>query len=139
MSNRCRHLLSKADWRAALLDEPVELRPEVARVFVAEPFARLAVGLAGTGARPDCAVVWPSGKSQGETPARDACEEVALSKPSNVVWRNIRDTPRVHFARRDVPGGNQVAQPLGGIGVDLVVVGRGHRLGTPSKASCCRS
>lgn len=46
-SKLARNLFSKDRWRAALADEPEELRPEVAVVFLCEFLAGLREGLAG--------------------------------------------------------------------------------------------
>jgi hypothetical protein len=58
-------------------------------------------------------------------PDTDAGEEVALREPLEVARLNVRDAPLVNLARRDVPGVDQVAEPLSGERVELVVVG-GH-------------
>jgi hypothetical protein len=73
-----RNLLSKDDWRAALCDEPMELRPEVALVFDALALTGGAEGLAGTASGPDGSVVGPSGEAEGVAPDADTGEEVAL-------------------------------------------------------------
>lgn len=56
-------------------------------------------------------------------PHSDSGEEVALSKSSKLIWCDVTDVPFIDDARRDVAGGNQVAQPLGRIWVTLVVEG----------------
>lgn len=56
-------------------------------------------------------------------PDADPGEEVALGVAPEVVGSNIANIPFVHVARRDVPGSDQVAQPLRGIRIVLVVVG----------------
>jgi hypothetical protein len=73
-----RNLLSKDDWRAALADEPVELRPEVTLVGKSCPLSGGAEGLAGAGAGPDGPVVGPSCETEGVGPDADPGEEVAL-------------------------------------------------------------
>ncbi|WP_229769917.1 hypothetical protein [Burkholderia pseudomallei] len=50
---------------------------------------------------------------------------MALVVASQVIRSDILNAPFVDVARSDVPGGDQVAQPLRGVWVDLVVV-RGH-------------
>lgn len=47
-----------------------------------------------------------------------------------VLSSHILDAPLVHVARGDMPRGDQVAQPLGGVGVELVVV-RAHVAASP--------
>lgn len=78
-SREAANLFAKDCCRSALGDEAVELGPEVSWVGVALFFARRRPGLAGTGAGPDGLVLGPSGQLQGERPAADTVEEVALS------------------------------------------------------------
>lgn len=52
---------------------------------------------------------------------------MALGEASEVNGSNIFNAPFIHFARRNVAGLDQVAQPLGGEGVYLVVVGSHRR------------
>jgi hypothetical protein len=54
---------------------------------------------------------------------------MALRVALEVVWLDIHDAPFVNITRRDVACGDQVTQPLRGIGVDLVVVS-GHQAHT---------
>lgn len=89
LSNRCRNLLSKDDWRAALADEAGEDGPEVTLVGLAFPLPGDAERLAGAGAGPDGAIVRPSGETKGTGPSSDAGEEVALSEASQVGRSNI--------------------------------------------------
>jgi hypothetical protein len=48
---------------------------------------------------------------------------MALGESAKVVWSNILYAPFINFAGGNVTGGYQVAQPLRGVWVDLVVVG----------------
>lgn len=121
-----RNLLSKHDCRAALLDEVVECRPQVPLVIKPSALACRAERLARTGTGPNRSVVWPSGAPKGVGPDANAREEVALRVPSNIVWVDIPNIPLVNIARRDMAGGNQIAQPLGGEWVDFVVIGSWH-------------
>lgn len=50
---------------------------------------------------------------------------MALVVVSQVVRSDIFNAPFVDVAGSDMPSGDQVAQPLRGVGIDLVVV-RGH-------------
>jgi len=81
---RARNLLSKDDWRAALTDETEPLRPEVTLVVGALASAGDAEGLTGARAGPDRSVVGPPGESECVAPDTDACEEMRLSRSSNV-------------------------------------------------------
>jgi len=85
-----RNLFSKDNWRAALLDKSVELWPKVA--FIGEPssFSCGAKRLAGAGAGPDSAVVWPACEAKGQPPSPDTGEEMALIVADEVF--------RIHFA-----------------------------------------
>ncbi|WP_260431972.1 hypothetical protein [Burkholderia stagnalis] len=48
---------------------------------------------------------------------------MALAVSAQVIRLDILDTPFVDVAGRYVTGGDQVAQPLRGVRIDLVVVG----------------
>jgi hypothetical protein len=119
------NLLSKDDCRAALFDEVVEGWPQVPLVIKPSAFACRAERLARTGTGPNRSVIAPSGRSQGMAPNANTGKEVALGKTAQVAGVDIFNTPFVNNAGGDVPGVNKVAQPLGGVGVDFVVVG-GH-------------
>lgn len=118
-----RNLLSKDDWRSALADEVVPVRPEVPLVSKAKSCACRAERLARTGTGPNRSVVTPSSHAEGARPYADSGEKVALSVWAEVVRSNIPDVSLVDVARRNVAGGDQVAQPLRGVWLDLVVVG----------------
>lgn len=123
VADRCFNLFTKHDRRVALLNEAEPGWPEVPFVAGALLLSRRAEWLAGAASGPDGPVIWPACESQCVGPDTDASEEVALRVPSEVVGFDILDAPFVHVARRNVAGGNQVPQPLRGVGVNLVVVG----------------
>jgi hypothetical protein len=104
--------------RAALSDEPEELGPEVSGVFFALAFPRTREGLARCRAGPDGAVVWPFGKLQGKLPAANPGKPVAPPNTSDVIWRDIVNTPSVNLLIK------QPLQPIGCKRVNFVVVGR---------------
>jgi hypothetical protein len=124
-------LLAEDDGRAAGPDEPEELRPEVPLVGVTLSLAGGREGLAGTTPSPDGQVVGPSGEAQGEFPASDAGEEVGSVMSHKVGWLDIGDAPGV-----DGSSGQQVAQPLGGVGIEFIEVG--HRLNSWMTSSAIR-
>lgn len=119
------YLLSKDDWRLALGDEPMEVWPEVARVIKPSALACRGERLARTGTGPNRSIIWPAGAAKGEGPNADTGEEVALGVGLEIIGVYVLDRAFIDIARRDVPGGDEVAQPLGGVGVVFVVVG-GH-------------
>jgi hypothetical protein len=121
-----RNLLSNDDWRAALADEMMEVRPQVPLVIKPSSFACRAERLARTGTGPNRSVVWPAGAAKGEAPDTDASEEVALAEATQVVWVNVLDASLVDDTCRNVPGGDEVSEPLGGVWVDFIVVGAAH-------------
>ena len=84
-----RNLLSKNNWRAALCDEPMELRPEMALVFDALALTCGAEGLAGAASGPDVPVVGPSGEAEGVAPDADTGEEVALGVAAQVCRSHV--------------------------------------------------
>jgi hypothetical protein len=118
-----RNLFSSNDWRSKLGDEPMPVRPKVPLVSKPTASACRAERLAGATAGPDGPVVSPSGVSQRVAPDADPGEEMALNVAPEVVWLNVTKVPFIHVARGDMPRADQVAQPRGGEGVVLVVIG----------------
>lgn len=123
LDSLARNLLSKDDWRFALTDEPGEARPKVSWVRKPSSSACRAERLARTGTGPNRSIIWPAGATKREGPDADACEEVALRETAQIAWVDILDTPFIHDAWRYMAGLYQVAQPLGGVWVNLVVIG----------------
>ena len=138
VGNRAFNLLAKHDDRAALADEAKPRRPKVARIVSPMTAARGAEGLAGTTTRPNRSVIRPAGKSEGEGPAADAGEEVALGVVSEVVRLNGLDVSAINVTRCDVSRDNEVAEPLGRERLVLVVVGRHYRHPNSSPSSRSR-
>ena len=97
------------------------------RVICAGSLSGGAEGLTGTVPGPDGPVVGPLGESERGAPASDPGEEVALRVACEVIGCHVLDIARVHVARRDVAGRDQVAEPLRGIRLVLVVVGAAHQ------------
>ena len=131
---RARNLLSKHDWRAALVNEPEPDGPEVARVGEAFLLSGGAEGLAGARAGPDGLVVGPSSAAQGVAPDADPGEEVTLVERMKVFRLNIMYAPLVHFAVGNVPCCDQIAQPRGCVWVVFIIVGP-HSLSASIHAS----
>ena len=123
--SRARNLLSKDRCRSSLGDKESESRPEVAVVVEAFAFAGRAKRLAWTTSCPNRSFIGPSCKSEGMGPSTDAREKVALREGFEVIGPHVKNTALVNFSAGDKIGGNEVAEPLCGIGVNLVVVG-GH-------------
>jgi hypothetical protein len=80
-------------------------------------------GLAGTRACPNRSVVGPSGEPEGVGPSGNAGEEVALGVATEVVGLDLEDASLVNVAGGDVSSVDKVAEPLGGVWVDFIVVG----------------
>jgi len=128
VSNAVISLFSKDCCRAALSDEFLPIRPEVARVIKPLAFARCRETGAGAASGPDEPVVWPAGVPEGERPESAAGEEVALGVSQKLVWFDIFDAPLVDHPIRNSPGLDRFADDLGFERVGLVVPGR--HLGT---------
>jgi hypothetical protein len=120
-----RNLLSKDNWRMALGDEAIELGPEVPVVIEAFSLPGGAEGLAGAGAGPDGSVVGPSGETEGVGPDADAGEEVALGVAAEVRSSHVPNGSFIYVTFRYQSTVDQVAQPLRGVGVYLIIV-RNH-------------
>lgn len=117
-----RNLFSKDDCRRALADEVIEGWPQMPLVSKPASFACRAERLARAGSRPYLPVVRPAGTAQGIRPNSDAGEEMALCESAQFVRFNIFDTSFIYDAGGDEARRHQVAQPLGRIRVDFVVV-----------------
>jgi hypothetical protein len=125
LANRCRNLLSHDDIGPAGTDECEEDGPEVPFVFLALAAPRDREGLAGAGAGPKRAAIFPASESGSEAPSADPGEEVTLGVASQVVRADIENAPLIHIARRNQVPGHQIAQPLRSVGVEFVVIS-GH-------------
>lgn len=119
-----RNLLTKDNARSALGDEPMEGRPEVPLVSKPCSLACAAERLARAGPGPDRPVVWPPRLPERIGPDPDPGEEVALREPFEFARSDIKNTPLVNFTVGYEAGSYQVAQPLGCIRIDLVIVRR---------------
>jgi hypothetical protein len=78
-----------------------------------------AEGLTRAAPRPDLFVVGPAGESESVLPPPDPAEEVAASVPHKVRWLDVDDASLIDHGLRE-----EVAEPLGGVGVVLVQVHR---------------
>ncbi len=123
--NRSFNLFAKDCVRATLSDEPKPRRPEMPFISAGRSLSRGAEGLTGTTSCPNRSV--PPGEPEGEGPSADACEEVRLLVSSKVIGAYLANVALVNVAGWQMPRVNQVAKPLGGVGIELVVVGY-HRL-----------
>ena len=117
-----RNLLANDDCRAALADEPSELRPEMAGVGGAASGSGGGEGLAGAGSCPDFAVVWPARKAKRIGPDPDTGKEMGLPVTGEIGWFNHCDRAFIDITVRYVPSLDQFAQPRRSERIDLVVV-----------------
>jgi len=108
-SIRARNLLAKHRCRSALGDEAVKSGPKVALVGVALSLASARKRLTRTGTGPDSGNAFESCPSQGERPATDPGEEVALVESGKVAWLDFTDAPFVNGPRRQVALRDQLA------------------------------
>lgn len=121
-SNFARNLLSKDDWRAALSNETLEVRPEVAVVVETGTGAGVTERLARATGCPHRPGIAPTSSSKSVRPSSNSGEEVDLIVTSQVVCMDIGDAPFVYVAGRDVPLSDQIAKPLRGSGFPFVVI-----------------
>jgi hypothetical protein len=127
VADRAFNLLTKDADRLALADEVEPDRPEVSIVGAAFAFAGRTEGLAGTGTGPNRSIIGPSSKPESVGPDADAGEKVALGVSGKVIWSDISDAPFIHVTGRDVPGRDQIPQPLSSMRIHLVIVATRHR------------
>lgn len=83
------HLFAKNNDRETCKYEAPELRPHIIRNRSAS--SRRRESLAGTASGPYLTVIRPSGEPKRVGPSADACEEMALVEPSQVIWSNKLD------------------------------------------------
>lgn len=102
--------------------------------LVSKPNSRAcrAERLAGARACPNWAIVRPPSSAQGKGPDADSREEMALSEASQVVGQHVFDRSFINNTWGDVARFNKVAQPLGSVRIELVVVS-GHGRKYPTK------
>jgi hypothetical protein len=116
-----RNLLSKDDWRAALLNETEPGGPEVALVIEPSTLPGRGEGLARAAPGPDGPVVGPASEAEGVAPHSDPCEGVELRGARNIHGIELYHARLIYHSFRDVPSPRQLAEPRCGEGVDLVV------------------
>jgi hypothetical protein len=122
LANRRCNLFSHDDSGPSGTDEAKEVGPQVPIVILGFSFTRNRERLARRGAGPELSIVGPPSKSGCEGPAADAGEEMALPVSGEVGGLNIGNAPGIDVAGGNQARGDQVAQPLRGVGVELVVV-----------------
>jgi hypothetical protein len=138
-SIRARNLLSKDDCRTALGDEVVKSGPKVALVGVTLALARARKRLTGTGACPDAGDTFESCPPQGEGPASDPGEEVALVVLGEFIGIHLQNAAAVNVTSRQLASRDQLAQPGAGARVVIVVVDhRSHPSSAARTASSVR-
>jgi len=119
------NLFTKYDSRSALADKIEEDGPKVPLVVNPLSLSSSAEWLAGAASCPHWAAVVPPSQSSCVGPSSDSCEEVALGESFEFIGLNLLNASLVNFAIGDQSRFNQVTQPLGSVGVNLVIVG-GH-------------
>ena len=110
-SKRACNLLSKDRWRSALGDEAVKSGPDMALIGMAFSLSSARKRLTGTGAGPDGSICGPAGEGEGEAPAADAGEKVALLVLFKLVWLDVLDWSCIDFPFRQLAGAYEVFQP----------------------------
>jgi hypothetical protein len=127
-----RNLLTKDNSRAALADDMLASGPQVPLVSKPKSLACRAERLAGEAAGPDGSVVWPSGSPEGVGPDADTGAEVDLGEACEVGRRDVPEVSFIDDAIGNMSLLDEFAQPRGGLGVKLAVVG-GHGGSFPRK------
>lgn len=116
-----RNLFAKDDFRMALADEMVPVRPKVP--LVNKPIASACRGerLARATPGPDGAVIGPSSKSESERPSADPGEEMALGVTMQFIGSDVPYVAPIDHASRDLTLSDEFFQPVSRLVVDLVV------------------
>ena len=123
-----RYLLTNDESRSTGSDESEPLGPEVSIIGKAEATTRLRERLTRARAGPHIDVVGPPDIAQGSTPDSDAAEEVTLSIAGNVGRLQVSDGSLIDDSLGQLSGLDQVARPLRGVCVGVIVEGRRQRL-----------
>ena len=127
-TSRAFNLFPKHDVRATLADEPVEGGPKVPLVSKPASFACRAERLTGAAPGPDGLLVRNSGETQSKGPPAEPGEEMTLPELTEIVGVDVNDGSLVNVAGGDVTGGDEIAEPLSGVGFELIIVGPFHSL-----------
>ncbi len=90
----------------------MQFRPEVTVIRLRALAPSDAERLAGEAAGPEGLVLRPAGEPGGVGESADAREEVALGVAADIGGGNRSDVPVIDVAGRDLPGPDQVAQPV---------------------------
>lgn len=131
-----RNLLSHKDRRSESCapsgtEQAKYVGPQMPWIGGPEPLAGCAERLTGTGSGPNRSGVRPASKSSCKGPDAGACEKVDLRVAFEIIGLDILDGAIVDIAGCDQPVGDQAAQHIRRIAVELVVVGSSHRRGPP--------
>lgn len=81
--------------------------------------------MAWTGTGDDRRIIGDAGEAEGERPDSNPGKEVQLSESRKLVWPDVSNVSLIDDPISYVPSHDQVAQPLSGVWVYLVVE-RGH-------------
>ena len=103
-------------------DDPGELWPEVALVFLAFSFTCSGERLTGAGACDDMPVVGPTGDFESKTPACDSGKEVVLCVSHKVGWLCFGDRSNINMPLWYQAVFYQPEQPGGCVWIVFVVV-----------------
>jgi hypothetical protein len=136
VSNAVISLFSKDCCRAALADEFLPIRPEMARVIKPAAFACCRETGAGAASGPHMPVVGPSGAPERETPEPSSGEEVALGVFHKVACSDILDAPLVHYPVGDRPGFDGLTDDRRFEWIGFVVPSGGHGHCLPGYFGC---
>lgn len=106
------------------MDEPEPFGPEMPLVAEAKLLSCCGETLTGAASGPHWSVVGPSCKSQGMTPAADSREPVTLRVSSDIFRLHVSNASFIHVSLGDKSSGDKLPEPLGGEGVDFIIVGQ---------------
>jgi hypothetical protein len=115
------NLLTKDNDRASLSNEVVPGRPEVPLVSKPSSLACRAERLARTGTSPYLASS-PAGLIECVIPDGNPGKEVQSVIPGKVIWSDIFNTALIYVPFSNPPFSHQIAKPLSGIRINLVVI-----------------
>lgn len=97
-------------------------------------FASRGERLTGAASGPQRNIIRDARATEGVTPNSDASEEMYLSKSSEVIPSKILNASSIDNPRCNKIGSDEVFEPIGSVGVDLVVQGIGGHGGSLLRA-----
>jgi hypothetical protein len=126
------NLLSHNNGCSNTLDEPIEVWPKMPFIIGASTLPRDRKGLTWATSCNENKLIWPSSKTGGMRPSSNPGEEVVLGEASEGVGVDVFDRYLVNISITNQSFLDEVPEPLGGVGIVLVIIGVSHAQSFPN-------